>query len=214
MKTASRHTSPWAWGVLAGILLLIALVLWWAPEERTLGQGIKTVYLHVGLTWAGMAGLAVAAILGAGVLITSNRTWLSWMQTVGWVGTLIYGAGIGMSMAASKANWGAVFLQEPRMAAALNGLAIALIVQLLNGWLPWRRVRGLLSILLILLIVWLNGRATLVLHPPNPVRTSPSQRIQLAFLALFSLCSLVAAWLVWYFRPATDARPDISTPDA
>ena len=92
------------------------------------------------------------------------------------------------------------------MAAALNGFAIALIVQVLNSWLPWLRLRGLLAILLCVLIVWLNGQAELVLHPPNPVRTTESSAIQLTFVSLFVLFSLVGAWLVWFFNARRKAE--------
>ncbi len=195
-----QRTPKWAWFLLAALLLLIILVVWLGPDEQTLGSGIKTVYIHVGLTWAGMAGLGVAALVGVGVLFTAKAGWAGWLKTLGWVATLLYGAGILMSMAASKDNWGGVLLQEPRMAAALNGFAIALIVQVLNSALPWLRLHGLLAILLFGLIVWLNGQAELVLHPPNPVRTTESSTIQLTFVSLFALFSLVGAWLVWFFH--------------
>lgn len=198
-----QQTPKWAWFLLAALLLLIILVVWLGPDEQTLGSGIKTVYIHVGLTWAGMAGLGVAALVGVGVLFTAKAGWAGWLKTLGWVATLLYGAGILMSMVASKDNWGGVLLQEPRMAAALNGFAIALIVQVLNSALPWLRLRGLLAILLFGLIVMLNGQAELVLHPPNPVRTTESSAIQLTFVSLFFLFSLVGAWLVWFLN----ARP-------
>ena len=67
-----------------------AALVWLAPAERTLGPGIRWVYVHVGLMWAGTLGGVV-------------------------------------SMIAARANWGAVFLAEPRMAAALRFLALAAI---------------------------------------------------------------------------------------
>lgn len=188
------------WVVIVGILLLLSLVVWIGPDEQTLGSGIKSVYLHVGLTWAGMAGLGVAALLGLGTLITGRLSWMRWQQIVGWASTAVYGAGIAMSMVASQINWGGVLLQEPRMAAALNGLAVALIVQVLLAWLPPTRGLGLLPILLWGLILWLNGQAALVLHPPNPVRTTESSRIQFTFFAVFILFSLMLVWLIWFIQ--------------
>ncbi|MCP4356787.1 MAG: hypothetical protein GY796_02060 [Chloroflexi bacterium] len=204
--TRARETPKWAWVVLAVIFVLLTAVIWLGPDEQTLGNGIKSVYVHVGLTWAGMAGLGVAAFLGLLLSITNNLLWDSWMKTVGWVGTAVYGAGIFMSMVASQVNWGGVLLQEPRMAAALNGLAIALIVQVLLAWLPPKRWLGLLPPLLFGLIIWLNGQAALVLHPPNPVRTTESSHIQLTFLAVFVLFSLVGVWLAWFWgRPTQES---------
>lgn len=175
-------------------------IIWVGPNEQTLGSGIKSVYLHVGLTWAGMAGLGGAALLGLGIAVTGKLAWLSWMRTVGGVSTAVYGCGIAMSMIASQINWGGILLQEPRMAAALNGLAVALIVQVLLNWLPPSRWLGLLPLLLCGLILWLNSQAALVLHPPNPVRTTDSSRIQLTFLTVFVLSSLLLAWAVWFIQ--------------
>ena len=36
-----------------------ALLVWLAPAERTLGDGIRWVYAHVGLVWAGGAELVM-----------------------------------------------------------------------------------------------------------------------------------------------------------
>ena len=45
-------------GVVTAVLLLIA------PEEATLGAGIRSVYVHVALIWVGLAGFVVAGLLG------------------------------------------------------------------------------------------------------------------------------------------------------
>jgi len=198
--------NKYGWAAIVGILLLLSLVVWLGPDEQTLGSGIKSVYLHVGLTWAGMAGLGAAALLGLGIFATGRLAWMRWLQIVGWASTAVYGAGITMSMVASQINWGGILLQEPRMSAALNGLAVALIVQVLLAWLPPTRASGLLPILLWGLILWLNGQAALVLHPPNPVRTTESDRIQFTFLAVFILFSLMLAWLVWFIQKTFPAH--------
>ena len=53
----------------AGIHLVLlgwwAVLVWLAPAERTLGGGIRSVYVHVGLVWAGPAYGGVAALPGA-----------------------------------------------------------------------------------------------------------------------------------------------------
>ncbi len=215
MQTKSSETLPenpragWpipaaAWGVLIGLFLLIGLALWLAPLESTLGRGIRTVYLHVGLTWAGLVCFVAAGLLGAAAALSGQPRWLRRLRIAGWAGVIMYGAGIGMSMAASKVNWGAVFLQEPRMAAALNGLAIAIIVQIVIGWLPVKRLSGALAVLLAFSLFWMNQRAALALHPSNPIGASPSWRIQATFFAMFVLCSLLAGWVVWFLRRVID----------
>lgn len=188
------------WGVLVGLLIAGALLVLLAPLERTLGSGIRAVYVHVGLTWTGLAAFWAAALLGAIVLLTGAHRVAVWMQTAGWVATGFFGAGVVMSMVASRVNWGAVFLQEPRMAAALNGLAIAVVVQVAIGFFPWPRLRGALALGLPLLLSWLTMRARLVLHPDDPIGTSQAVGIQATFLAMFAICALAAIWIGWHVQ--------------
>ena len=197
---APLDTQKKNWLFWLAILITAGLLLWFAPEEQTLGGGIKSVYVHVALIWVGMAGLTLAGFIGLGVIIWANEQLSSWMQTVGWVAFAFYAAGVGMSVLASKVNWGNVFWQEPRMRAALNTLAVVLIVEVVIDWVPWIRLRGVMSAGLVAMLAWTTLAAPLVLHPSDPIRTSSSSAIQLTFLGLFLLCALAAVWLVWRLR--------------
>jgi hypothetical protein len=185
------------WLFWGGILIAAAIVVWSAPEEQTLGGGIRSVYVHVALIWAGMTGLAVAGLMGLVVLVGGNERAAQLMDKIGWVGLAFYAAGVGISILASKINWGSVFWQEPRMRVALNMLALILIIEIIGSWLPWPRIRGLLSAGLIAALAWSTLAAPLVLHPRNPITTSSSSGIQLTFLGLFALCLVAAVWIVW-----------------
>jgi hypothetical protein len=189
-------------------LSAVFLVLFWtAPEEQSLGQGIRSVYVHVGLIWAGMAGIVIAGLLGLIVLLSAKEQVASWMQTTGWVALAFYAGGVAMSALASKENWGGVFWQEPRMRVALNMLAVALIVQVLISWLPWSRVRGMLALGLPVALAWTTSKAPLVLHPSDPIRTSTSTAIQASFFGFFILSLLAATWLIWYWQPPRRRKP-------
>jgi hypothetical protein len=83
------------------------------------------------------------------------------------------------------------------MMAALNGLAVAVIVLAANIWIPWVRLRGLLQAILPVIIFWLTASAPLLLHPRNPITTSDSLGIKLAFGGMFLLTAALAVWVVW-----------------
>ena len=201
IKSKGKRPLPlWQWGIPLVLLVGVALLIAVSPEERTLGGGIRSVYLHVGLIWAGLVGFGVTTVLGLGVLLIEKATWLRWLALVSWVALGFYAAGIFMSMVASADNWGAVFFQEPRMAASLSGLAIATIVLVLGSWLPQPRLRGALSASIIFILLWFNFQAELVLHPPNAVAASNSAPIQSTFLLVTALFVLLATWLVWLLR--------------
>ncbi len=205
-QTTKFWRRQWPWLVLSGLLLAVVFVLRLAPEEATLGQGIKTVYIHVALTWTGMAGFVAAGLLGLLVIATGGQRFAAWMQTLGWVGFGFYAAGVAMSALASKVNWGNVFWQEPRMMAALNGLAVAVIVLAANIWIPWVRLRGLLQAILPVIIFWLTASAPLLLHPRNPITTSDSLGIKLAFGGMFLLTAALAVWVVWLVTKKSNSQ--------
>lgn len=183
-----------------GILVAASVLIWLAPEERTLGQGIKIVYLHVGLIWAGMVTFSLAGLLGLAVTFSAHKKIQAWTQTIGWVALLLFAAGIAMSIVATKINWGAFFWTEPRMIASLQFLVVAMLVQFVNSWLPWHRGRGMLSALLATFLMFSILGTPLVLHPQSPIRASSSLGIKMSFLGMFILCCLIAAWFIWYFR--------------
>lgn len=184
------------WG-LAGIAVVTAVLLLMAPEEATLGTGIRSVYVHVALIWVGLAGFIVAGLLGIGLLITDYERLYPWLRTIGWIGVGSFAAGLAMSALASRVNWGAVFWQEPRMRSSSTSLAIAVIALVAMEWFPWLRVRGVLMTAVPLIFFWLTARTELVLHPDNPILTSDSVGIQATFAGLFVLVGLAAALLVW-----------------
>ncbi len=182
---------------LGGIVAAAAVILWLAPEEATLGRGIRSVYVHVALIWVGIAGFMAAGLLGLGLLFTGDERLYPWLRTIGWVGAGFFAAGLAMSAISSQVNWGAVFWQEPRMRSSSTSLAIALIVMAALDWFPWLRLRGALMTAVPLIQFWLNARTNLVLHPDNPIGASDSVGIQATFVELFLLVGLAAGLLVW-----------------
>ncbi len=178
------------------LVILMMLTVWFSPDEKTMGAGIKPVYVHVALTWAGMLGLLLAGIMGLAVLLTNRQGWHDWMETIFWVSLIYFMLGVVVSFVAAKVNWGAIDLQEPRTVAGLQFSAIALIVKIVGGWFPWNRLRALLNVLLLAVLWWTTASAPLVLHPAQPVRDAGSTGIQLGFALLTGLMVLAGGWIV------------------
>jgi uncharacterized membrane protein YeiB len=179
------------------VILAIALLLV-APDEATIGRGIRIVYIHVALIWTGMLGLLVTGALGLILLLFSRDDIQSWMTVVGRVSLVVYAAGVGTSLIAEQVNWGGIAWQEPRTSANLNLLALVVIVQVVNSWLEHRRLGAILNILVATAVIYMSVTTPLQLHPSDPIRTSSSSEIQLAFYGLTLLCLAGAGWLVWF----------------
>jgi hypothetical protein len=178
--------------LLVGVLLVI-----FSPAEQTLGQVVKVIYVHVALSRAGGIGLLIAGLIGIAVLITDCESLDHWLRITGIVALSIYALGFVVSILAQVISWGGIAWREPRVATAMNGLAVGLIVVILAGWLPWRRIRGALYIGLAIFIAWTQMSATNILHPGNAISTSSSNLIRFTGFALTGLTLLAGAWVVW-----------------
>ncbi|MCA9971543.1 MAG: hypothetical protein KC425_15070 [Anaerolineales bacterium] len=188
------------------VALLAALLLWRAPAEQTLGSGIKIVYLHVALIWVGMAGIALSGLLGLATAVFPRPRLAAWLHAASWTAFAFYAAGAVVSLAAEIVNWGAIFWQEPRTAAILQVLAVAVIVQVTHGWPLDARLKGTLHAALAGFMLWATTRAGLVLHPDNPIGSSSSAAIRFAFFGLFGLFAVAAGWLTWLLQRRSAAK--------
>lgn len=202
--TSMTHSRKTSWIVLIVIASLAAVILLVAPEEKTLGTGIRSVYVHVALTWTGMTGIIVAGFAGLAAAIFNRPRLQSWARTITWVALAAFTAGLFMSIIAAGINWGGVFWREPRTNAVLIILAAGLIVQGLSSWPIDQRIKGLLNFLLAAVFLWLILTTPLVLHPGNAARTSNSFAIRFTFFGLYGLSLLAATWIVLLIQSRTD----------
>lgn len=188
------------WAVVTGV------AIWLAPAERTLGDGIKWVYVHVALTWTGMTGLAAAAGLGVLLLITGRPRLALWTRQVGLLGLGFFALGWATSAVASQVNWGGIAWNEPRNQVNLQVLAAGVIVAVTSSWLNQPRWQGALYPLLLAWMLWAFAATPLILHPRSPIFTSASPAFAAAFLTAYALTTLAALGLLayWRLRPAPE----------
>ena len=197
----TRLASPrWAIPTLIILGLLACLVVWLAPPEKTMGYGIRPVYVHVALIWTAMLGMLITALIGVAVAAANRAGWISWMQTVGWVSFGFFVASQLASVWAQVANWNGIFWDEPRTQITLRVLVVFLIVLVANHWLPCPRLRGLGVAIPIAFMLAALRFSPLILHPQDPISVSSSSSIQQTFVILFLVCLTAAAQIVWLLR--------------
>lgn len=194
------------WSLPLALVAVGAAVVCLGPTERTLGEGIRWVYVHVALVWAGSLALTLAGIGGVAVLASGRATGAAWVRAAWHAGLVVFALGIAFSMVAARINWGAVFLAEPRMAAALRFLALAAIVAVIGTWVTRPRVTGALAAATLMLLAWDVGGAQLVMHPRDPVRTATSVAIQGTFALSFAIAVALTAWGILRLRPPSGHR--------
>ncbi len=198
-RILKQTQSDWAAGIVTavGLIFMVSIVMA-APVEATLGGGIRTVYVHVGLTWTGKAGLYLAGVMGLAVAFWPNLVLARWMRAVGLVGLAFFAAGTAVSLWAQQVNWGAISWVEPITISMLQYTAVGIIVHILLSWPIDTRVKGGLSLALAAFHIWSVENAALILHPQDPIGTSTSTGIRDTFSAIFVVSLVMATWLVFY----------------
>ena len=103
-------------GLLAAAMFAVFLV---APEEQTMGQTQRIVYVHVSVAWFGLIGFLLTAGSGFMYLLRRNIAWDDWAEAaaeVGWVcSTLTLVTG---SLWAREA-WNTWWTWDPRLTTSL-----------------------------------------------------------------------------------------------
>jgi hypothetical protein len=184
------------WWFLALIVLLQISILIVSPEERIIGAGIKPVYLHVSLTWTGMILLALTGFLGLILIVFPNTGFAKWHKILFLTGLGFYAVGFFVSMVASLVNWGGIPFQEPRIRGAINVLVAGTAAWILSELVTNIRIKGFASIFPLTFIFFTGRSSRMVLHPDNPVSSSP-MGIKTTFLTMFGLALLLSAWAIW-----------------
>ena len=81
---ALNRVRGWTWPLLAGLAVVLALLLWLSPAERTLGQAVKLVYLHGALVRTATLLFAVSLPVNVVALLSGKSSWLAWGRALVW----------------------------------------------------------------------------------------------------------------------------------
>jgi hypothetical protein len=74
VMTVLAKIRRWWVPLLAGLSVLLLLLLWFSPGERTLGQSVKLVYLHGVLVRTAVVLFAVSLLVNLGAMVTGKLT--------------------------------------------------------------------------------------------------------------------------------------------
>jgi hypothetical protein len=194
--SGTRPRAARAWGAVALGLVAAALWAFLAPEERSLGSGIRMVYLHVSATWAGITFLYGAGILGClSLLLRSPDGFRGWLRSVWTAGLAAFAAGLLLSLMAAHVSWGGIFWAEPRMRASLGVVAVSLLALAVDTGVRGSRWKGLTWTVAALACFVILRSAGLFIHPDRPIRPTTPWSIRGTFLGMYALFLLTSAAL-------------------
>lgn len=188
------------WILLAGLAIILALLLWLSPAERTLGQTVKLVYLHGALVRTAMAFFLISFPVNIVALLGGRSTWLVWGKTLAWSAVVIWVAHTLFSVVTTYAAWG-VFIAwfEPRTRFTFTLAAVGLISVVVAYLVDSARFGALAFATLAGFTLSLAPRLGVVQHPLNAIGSSPSNAIRVFYAAILivslAMGGLFAIWL-------------------
>ncbi len=191
----SRYTrSPLFWFFV--VLLVIALLALFGPEEKSLGANVRIVYLHGAWVLSAEIAFLAAGLTGLLGLLTRRAAFHRWSAALGRTGTLFWVTYLPLSLWAMQANWNGLFLAEPRFRLALIFAVTGTLLQI-GLWLfaiPW--LTSAANLIFIVVLRYTFSQAANVMHPPpSPIFSSGLWQVIAFFLAL-NLLTLLAAYLL------------------
>jgi ABC-type transport system involved in cytochrome c biogenesis permease subunit len=195
---------PALWGFLGA---LTAAVVWalLAPPERTMGDAIRIVYLHVSATMAGLTCLYGVGVLGLATSFLPAPRVERALRPLWIAGMAAFVAGFLLSLVSARVSWGGVFWAEPRVRASLGVLAVGLVALAVDAGLSPRRARRLAWAAAAALAFLALRIAPLYMHPDHPVKEDTPPGIRAAFLGI-SACWFVAALFLARLLPDGETR--------
>jgi hypothetical protein len=196
----ARIKSPFFWFVLA--LLTTAALTAVGPQEKSLGDNIRIVYLHGAWALTAEFALGFSAVAGLLGILTRRENLHHWSAALGYTGLFFWVTYLPLTLWAMQANWNGLFLSEPRFRAAVLFAITGVLLQLGLTLLARPAFTSLINVLFFIALLIGLSRAQYIMHPPpSPIFSSGVLSLQLFFLVITFL-TLVAAWFMslWWLK--------------
>ncbi len=199
----------WRVPLLIGLCLLLALLLWLSPGERTLGQIVKLVYLHGALVRTAVMLLAVSLPINVVALINGKKNWLDWGKALSWAAIGIWLAHTLASMITTYAAWG-VFIawEEPLTQFTFNLAGVGLVVLVVTQLVANPRFSALVFSLLAGVVLVLLPSLGIIQHPLDPIGSSTSATIRIFYAAILVTTLAIGGLLVVWLQEKISASPE------
>jgi hypothetical protein len=190
----------WTWPFLAALLVLLALLLWLSPAERTLGQTVKLVYLHGALVQTAVIVFAASLPVNLAALVKDTAGWVAWGKALAWTATAAWLAHTLVSMVTTYAAWGLfIAWYEPRTRFTFILAGVAVLIVLVAYLVDHGRFTAAAFVILAGLALALLPRLGFIQHPLDPIGQSSSTSIRAFYAAMLAVSvlksALAAAWL-------------------
>lgn len=200
MSLISRLKSPFFWFVLA--LLTTAGLTALGPQEKSLGDNIRIVYLHAAWVLTAEVALGLAAVIGfLGILSRRDRLH-RWSAALGCTGVSFWVMYLPLSLWAMQTNWNGLFLGEPRFRVAVIFAATGIVLQIGLALLSRPAFTSLFNVLFFVALRISLSQVGSVMHPPSsPVFNSGNLSLELFYIGITFLTMASAYFMTrWWLQ--------------
>lgn len=198
--------SPLTWFFI--VVIVIALLALFGPEEQSLGANVRIVYLHGAWVLTAEIAFIAAGIAGLIALITRREEFHQWSAALGRVGIFFWITYLPLSLWAMESNWNGLFLSEPRFRLAVIFAVTGVLLQVGLWLINTNWITSIANIIFIVVLRVVFSTAQNIMHPPpSPIFNSGNYVIIGFFIGLNLLAWLAAyflsSWLLSFSKNAT-----------
>lgn len=196
----SRLQSPFLWFIL--VLLVTAGLTAFGPQDKSLGDNVRIVYLHGAWVLTAETALGFSAAAGLLGILFRRENLQRWSAALGYTGLFFWVTSLPLSLWAMQANWNGLFLAEPRFRVAVIFSVTGVLLQLGLLLLARPVFTSLFNVLYFAALQIALSRAAYVMHPPpSPIFSSGVLSLQVFFVVVL-LLTISAAWFMtrWWLQ--------------
>jgi len=188
------------------VVILIALLALFGPEEKSLGANVRIVYLHGAWVLTAEGVFLASALAGLAGLVARKDRFHAWSAALGRTGIVFWVTYLPLSLFAMEANWNGLFLAEPRFRLALTFAIVGVLLQIGLWIINLKWLTSLANIAYFVALRVIFATAENVMHPPpSPIFNSGNYFI-IGFFVGMNLLAWVAAYFLtqWFLQLKTD----------
>jgi hypothetical protein len=188
----SRFKSPFLWFIL--LVLGMAVLTMLGPEEKSLGQNVRIVYLHGAWVLTALVAYIASGIVGLVALLTRKSGAHDWSKALGRTATVFWVTYLPLSLWAMQANWNGLYTSEPRFRIAVIFAVGGVLLQVGLSIINHAIATSAANVVFAAALGWALSNTSSVLHPPpSPIFNSGIASIEIFFVVL-NLVALLAAY--------------------
>jgi hypothetical protein len=188
----SRFKSPFLWFILLVLAMAVLTVL--GPEEKSLGQNVRIVYLHGAWVLTALVAYIASGFLGLIGLLMRRAGAHDWSKALGRTATVFWVTYLPLSLWAMQANWNGLFISEPRFRIAVIFAVGGVLLQIGLSIINHAIATSAANVVFAAALGWALSNTSSVLHPPpSPIFNSGIVSIEIFFVVL-NLVALLAAY--------------------